>query len=383
VQSLDPIALPTLASASGASGAVRVQLEGQQRAGIVPGQVKLANLSGWALQVRLGADVHWLPDWEVDVFPVPPSVSEMTVTPVVMISPGPSSTLLVSLASADERIPGVFPATLSTPPIAQQVIDTASLASSGNQVTHNNVPIPQGTLTLLAVGVSTVGQTGDGIVFMTGVTTGLEYEPNASGTSTFGSVPVSGLLYFKALPMDSAVNVTYRATGSLQNFWLLAILDPSVTAVGNQASVILTDSVNNNIFTTTEGNGSQAVGDMLGVTRSHSLPAPWEAPNLLPIMLNFALTGGAANRVLVLFGSAGHTIYMFSASMGFDAPGGTVHLSDGDPNAGGNNFAAFAASTITPPPQDYHGAPLSPGNSLYIWSEANVVVRGVAVMSRA
>lgn len=81
----------------------------------MPASIKLDNASAWALQIGLGGDTHWLPAWRSDLYQVPTGISQMIVTPLLVMSPGPTSSLFVTVAAAGERIPGIYPADLLMP----------------------------------------------------------------------------------------------------------------------------------------------------------------------------------------------------------------------------------------------------------------------------
>lgn len=196
-----------------------------------PGYVRCANESPYALQCLLGADMHWLQPWSVDLWPVH-SVTSMHVHPVALVSPVPTppwSTLLVTVAQAWESIPGVYPAALDrqsanyVQPAPLRVLPTDSgIYTTAPNTTLTNVvyPLPAGATAVryeinqLALNCTWSGNT------IRGNVTGKQYNfgvANAGGTGGFDET-------WAIDPEDSTLLLSINTAGSANavSYWFTA-----------------------------------------------------------------------------------------------------------------------------------------------------------------
>lgn len=125
------------------------------------GEVKLINASPNPLQVSIGADTHWLDSWGADIFCLK-GTTIIVATPSIIATPAPSLTsvasLLVTVATYPQEIPGTYPATVdrgSTPPAIQQ---TPWLFPNQLPFFHDDAGVGNGTgiVMVSAVGGQTV-----------------------------------------------------------------------------------------------------------------------------------------------------------------------------------------------------------------------------------
>lgn len=304
--------------------------------------IRIANESPYQCTVTAVAKSISLEPYSVDVLEPSQTVTLLAATFLALstLPAAPVSQLVVTLAEVGEDFPGSYPmplprqaATFSPGPVLQHITGVAG------QHQTIDIPIPAGTQ---QIGWQVDGLDDDGLgptsVAIVGDQSGDSYGTwNFPFLQPMYSVPLS--------PVDTSISVTVFPR-------------------------------------TAHGYGIYVLAWSIGMPPSNGA-ALWQAANLRPIAIAATLTAGTAGRLLLLGGVAGQVIYMHSASLGFDAaPGNSVSLSDGDPNLTGQNFATFEGASITPQPQEYHGAPLGRGNGLYLWSAVAVTVRGTAVVSQ-
>jgi hypothetical protein len=193
------------------------------------------------------------------------------------------------------------------------LIDTAlGVTPGGGAVTHTGIAIPAGTQTLLVIGTDQTFFAGGGHVDLTGEVTNETYfgsEPFPTSPST---VPVSGILYFPAIPVDTTVKVIYDAVAAVRvNFWMFALPTVPAVSVINEIKTVLMDSLGSLLSTPTE----LAADPLLGVTLSGANPAPWQAPRSV-VTFNASIASGGNSIIIAAAG--GVTLYLHHFTIGDD-----------------------------------------------------------------
>jgi hypothetical protein len=114
------------------------------------------------------------------------------------------------------------------------------------------------------------------------------------------------------------------------------------------------------------------------VSHRYATPAPWQAPNLAPVVINTVL--GAGSDQALIAAAAGKTVYLFACTIGLDAAGQGITIQD----TASTVYHSFEGVTTTPSPFLGFGAPLPVGlgAKLHNGGGAGVTVRGSLVASQ-
>lgn len=327
-----------------------------------------------------------IPPWTYGaVVALPPGLRRASakLTATVPAIPGPPVPLSqATLTWTDAPLPASPGHLLQQLTTSQQGV-LGTLSAAAGQQTSQDFTIPAGTLSIgfqVRADGSPANDTPQA-VSITGDQTKVQYFLLSNSTVTETDGPQARTLDTTDTSMTVAMTANAAKPSAIDVLvWPVVGVKTEQNRGGVPLGVVL-QRTDGSLLTLDTPGGSI----LLGVSLADAKAAPWQAPNLRPIPINNAITAGAANRILLLAGAVGKTIYVFSAGVALDvaAAVGRVALADGDPNAGGTPFDGFTQATISPQMHVYGGAPLTSGNGLYIESDANVAVRGYVSVSQA
>lgn len=357
MQALAPIAI------TGVDIDVPLVADGIQAAW-TPGQIRCANETPYALQCILGADVHWLQPWSVDVWPVH-GVTSMHVHPVSLVTPVPTpqwSTLLVTVAQAFEAFPGVYPAALDRQSAAfynRQKLFPDGVATPVNPATPSftvaagvtapfRFTLPAGTVDVRILA------TAGGLLFgysllVLGHQTVEQYygDPQAPGTPL--AVPVPTLPFTIPIERDWDSQLDFTVVGDpaqATSYFLSALFAPETPG---------------------QAGASQSV--------TMPTPQPWQAPTLsAPFSANFV--AGVAQ--VEINATAGSTVFVHSI---FVVTNAATNVSVQDTTGSGFSQGSAQAAGIALQ-VDHKGQPLTRGRGVQIVSLVNAALNGVIVYGR-
>lgn len=317
-----------------------------------PGSIRAANESPVALQCILGADVHWLQPWSVDVWPVR-AVTSMHVHPVPLVSPVPTpqwSTLLVTVAQPFEEFPGSYPATLDRQNSAfynRQVLGSVTATAGGTN--HQSFQLPAGTASIGYAIDFSGGTTPDGVVMQ-----------GDQSTDVYRSdfPPLSEPVVHPALlpGLDTSITLTVTAHPA-QNARVFLIAFP--TPVTESVQLDLLDVV------------PVTFNGIFGPARA----APWQAATAsLPLVGGIAAGG---NQTAAPAPGVGLSIWLHTLLFQPGTAGTFGKITQG---VAGTSMAEWAYANGNPIPMDFGGVQLPPNTALIITNDSGVNLASEAGM---
>lgn len=315
-------------------------------------------------------------------FPGSTEVSAQWQAPIGYAQPAPiagQEATLIWLSAGVEASPhpGVAPVTSQ-----QQNVQASVIAPAGGSNTVH-VPIPNGTL---AIGFAVRSEAIPGepghfyetpqLVGIIGDQTDIEYLVTTSATNTT----------VLAVPFDSSdttVQVNLTAAAGEQSkvdvlAWPIAISVAIRQNPGdNPIAVVASNPTNGqplNIDT-----GLDGTEQLLGVSQFLATPAPWQRGSKI---LRIAASIAAGTTAGLLAANANVTLYLFTLSLGVDAPAaGPVVLQD----TNGNNLHDFETTASVPNPFVGGGTNLTKGLGIQLhnFGAGALAVRGSLVYTPA
>lgn len=258
-----------------------------------------------------------------------------------------------------------------TPPGRPILIDTALNVVPGSPVTHTGIKVPETTQTLMVVGTDQTFFAGGGHVDVTGETSNQTYFGSEVFETSPSTIPVEGALYFRYIPVDATVRAVYDATAAVSvDFWMFALPTPTAVTVINSLRAVLEDSIGDLVYAAAE----RTTDVLVGVSLSKANPAPWQAANKVPVEISSAIAAGA--NLTLVSAVNGTTVWLHDLTIMFDSVVTTAFIELQD--SGGTGYHMTIASSLTPPPKSFHGAPLpvNLGARLHNAGSSTINVRG-------
>jgi hypothetical protein len=245
---------------------------------------------------------------------------------------------------------------------------------AANMVDSRNVNITPGmqVITLYLTAINVLSHVNTCTLTLTGVSTGFQYfTGNITIQTLAGGSLVERVLVDFAMDSQFTVKISTGA-GNLDPITVYVLGGPNPV---DQVTANIQDSLGFNINTTP---GRDNVND-LEVTMSNAFAAPWQAPNLAPVLINATIGIGADLALIAAVG--GKAVYLFGCAIGMDVAGQGLSIQD----TASTVYHSFEGITTTPNPFLGFGTPLplGLGAKLHNGGAAALTVRGSLVASQA